>query len=194
MGTRLQTALLTLQEIAAGGVVVSTEKGILYNASACKIWIRFGRRATTALTAAINFRVEISPDTTGNRWQPVTTLSTQLGSSVATEAVNGVVAAGATVITVASTTGLVAGDVIYFEHTTPANSEWARIKAISVDTSVTVEEAIINTQTGATLFDQAEIYAPVSVDLKGVSRVRVVCDGSGGGQAYAVEAIMEEWG
>jgi len=119
-----------------------------------------------------------------------------LGSSVADQAVNGTVAAGATVITIADTTGFVAGDVIFIEHTTPANSEWARIKSISAGVSVTIEEALINAQTGATVFDQAEIYAPVSVDLKGLAgagRVRVVADGSGGGQAFAVEAIMVEW-
>ena len=197
MGSRLQTELLALQEIAASGVVISTEKLVLHDASACKIWIRFGRRAATALTASISFRVEISPDTTGNRWEPVTTLSTQLGASVADQIVNGAVAIGATVITLADTTGFIAGDVIYMEHTTPANSEWGRIKSISGAVSVTLEEAIINAQTGSTLFDQAEIYSPVSVDLKGlagVGRVRVVADGSGGGQAFACEAIMVEWG
>lgn len=196
MGNRLKTSLLSLQEIAANGVVVGTAKGIMHDASACKIWIRFGRRAATALTASINFRVETSPDSSGNTWNPHVTLSTQLGASVADQAVNGTVAAGATVITMADTTGFVAGDIIYIENSTVANSEWARIKSISAGVSVTVEEALINAQTGSTVFDQAEIYAPVSVDLKGLAgagRIRVVVDGSGGGQAFAVEAIMVEW-
>jgi len=196
MGNRLKTSLLTLQEVAAGGVVISTEQGILHDASACKIWIKFGRRAATALTASINFRVETSPDSSGNTWNTHTTLSTQLGASVADQIVNGTVAAGATVITLADTTGFVAGDVIFIENTTPANSEWARIKSISGGVSVTIEEALINAQTGATVFDQAEIYNVISIDLKGLAgngRIRVVSDGSGGGQAYAVEAIMVEW-
>jgi len=196
MGNRLETALLTLQEVAADGVVISTEKGIMHDASACKIWIKFGRRAATALTASINFRVETSPDSSGNTWNTHTILSTQLGASVADQVVNGAVAAGATVITLADTTGFVAGDVIFIENATPANSEWARIKSISGGVSVTIEEALINAQTGATVFDQAEIYNVVSIDLKGLAgngRIRVVSDGSGGGQAYAVEAIMVEW-
>ena len=194
MGYNIQESLLELQEIASGGVVVPTATGIPLTAFGCKIWLRFGRRSASALTAPIDFRVEVSPDNSGNRWDLVHTHSTQPGSSVATEAVSGTVAAGSTVITVASTTGLVAGDVIFFEHTTPANSEWARIESISVNTSVTVEEAIINAQTGATIFDQAEIPAAISIDLKGVLRIRVVADGSRGGQAFACEAIGMIWG
>lgn len=194
MPRNTETTLLTLQEIASGGVVVGTAREVPITVTDCKIHIRFGRRAATALTAAINFRIEVSPDMTGNRWNPVSVLSTQLGSSVADQIVNGTVAAGATVITMTATAGFVAGDVIFCEHTTPANSEWGRIKSISANVSVTIEEALANAQTGATVYDQAEIYAPVHVNLRGVRRIRVVADGSGGGQAFAVEATMVEWG
>lgn len=203
MGSRLKTELLELQEIASGGVVIGTAKGLMPGARGCKIWVKFGRRAATALTASINFRVEISYDNAGNTWNTVKTLSTQLGSSVADQIVNGAVVAGATVITMASTTGFVPGDVIFIENTTPAKSEWARIKSISSNVSVTIEEGLANIQTGATVFDQAEIYNAFSVDLSGLAdgdnpgsgsgRIRVVADGSGGGQAFACEAIMVEW-
>ncbi|KKN07935.1 hypothetical protein LCGC14_1061890 [marine sediment metagenome] len=203
MGSRLKTALLSLQEIAAGVVVMGTPKGIMFDASGAKIWVRFGRRAATALTASINFRIEISPDSSGNTWETVKELSTQLGSSVADQIVNGTVAIGATVITLADTTGFVAGDDIFIENTVPANSEWAKIKSISGGVSVTIEEALINAQTGSTVFDQAERYTAFSVDLKGLAvgnnsdsgsgRIRAVADGSGGGQAFACEVIMVEW-
>jgi len=200
MGNRLRTEMLALQEVAAGGVVMGTPKGIMHHASAAEFWIRFGRRAATALTASINFRVEMSPDISGNTWETVKTFSTQLGASVADQIVNGTVAAGATVITLADTTGFVAGDDIFIEHTTPANSEWAKIKSISANVSVTIEEALINTQTGSTVFDQAERYDVFRVNLHALrpasgsyGRIRVVADGSGGGQAFACEAIMVEW-
>lgn len=203
MGSRLKTELLELQEIASGGVVVGTPKGIMPGARGCKIWVKFGRRAAAALTASINFRVEISYDNSGNTWNTVKTLSTQLGDSVADQIVNGTVAAGATVITLGDTTGFITGDVIFIENTTPADSEWARIKSVNGGVSVTIEEALANAQTGSTVFDQAEIYNAISVDLSGLAdgdnpgsgsgRIRVVADGSGGGQAFACEAIMVEW-
>ncbi len=189
-----QTSLLTLQEIASGGVVVGTPRPIKITVTDGKISLRIGRRSATAFTAAVNFRIETSPDVSGNRWNPDHIHATQLGSSVADQVVNGTVAAGATVITMASTTGFIAGDDIFCEHTTPGNSEWARVKSISADVSVTIEEALAKAQTGSTIYDQAEIPAPIHINLRGVRRIRVVADGSGGGQPFAVEAIMLEWG
>ena len=186
-----QTNLLTLQELASGEVAIGTLN--IDGMDGCKVYIRMGRLATTAFTAAVNFRVEVSPDNSGNRWEPVTILSTQLGTSVADQAVNGTVAAGARIITMASTTGFVVGDVVYFDNTTVLNSEWGRIKAVAANVSVTLEDVLANAQTGATVYDQAEIYAPVSVDLRGAKRIRVVADGAGGGQAFAVEAKMLAW-
>lgn len=203
MGSRVKTELLELQEIAADTVFIGTPKGIMHGASACEVEIRFGRRAAAALTASINFRVETSFDSTGKAWKTVKTFSTQLGASVADQIVNGTVAAGATVITLADTTGFVVGDVIFIENTVPANSEWARIKSVNGGVSVTIEEGLANAQTGSTVFDQAELYTPLAVNLKPLAkgtnpgsdfgRIRVVADGSGGGQAFACEAIMVEW-
>lgn len=203
MGNRLKTELLELQEIASGGVVIGTAKGLMPGASAAEIRVRFGRRAAAALTASINFRIETSPDSSGSTWDTVRTLSTQPGDSVADQIVNGTVAAGATVITLADTTGFVIGDTIFIENTTPANSEWARIKAVSGGVSVTIEEGLAKAQTGSTVFDQAELYTPFAVNLKPLvkgnnpgsdfGRIRVVADGAGGGQAFACEAIMVEW-
>lgn len=197
---RRRIELLELQEIAAGGVVMGSPKGLMPDASACTIGVRFGRRAATPLTASIKFRIEISPESSGNTWWTVKTFETQLGSSVADQIVNGTVAAGATVITLADTTGFVRGDVIFIENTTPADSEWARIKSINGGVSVTIEEALTNAQTGSTVFDQAELYDAFAVSLKSLApasethgRIRVVADGSGGGQAFACEAIMVEW-
>jgi hypothetical protein len=185
-------SLLSLQELASGEVAM--EELNIDGMDGCVVAIRMGRLATTAFTAAVNFRVEVSPDNSGNRWNSVQTLSTQLGSSVADEAVSGTVAAGVRVVTVASTTGLAVGDVVYFDNSTVANSEWGRIKSIVTDTSITLEDLLANAQTGATIYDQAEIYAPVPVDLRGLRRIRVVADGSGGGQAFAVEARIRVWG
>jgi hypothetical protein len=102
--------------------------------------------------------------------------------------VSGTVAAGATAITVASTTNLAAGDLIFIDNGTIGNSEWARIKSISLNTSVTVEDALVNAATGCTIYDSAEIYAPVAIP-EGAARIRCVVDGSLFTQAFAVQAL-----
>lgn len=96
---------------------------------------------------------------------------------------------GTKVITVASTTNLTAGDIIYIDNGTIANSEWGRIKSISGNVSVTIEDNLVNAQTGATIYDSAEIYSPVAIP-EGSLRVRVVADGSGYTQAFAIEATL----
>ena len=53
--------------------------------------------------------------------------------------------------------------------------------------SVTVEDALVNAATSCTLYDSAEIYAPVAIP-EGASRIRCVVDASAFTQACAVEA------
>ena len=102
---------------------------------------------------------------------------------------SGTVSAGTNIITVASTTNLVAGDIIFIDNTTIGNSEWGRIKSIVANTSVTIEDNLANAQTGATIYDQAEMYA-AQFDLTAVTRIRVVADGRNTGQAVAAEVFM----
>ena len=150
---------------------------------------RFGRRAVTAAGAGANIRIEVSRATTGNNtWFPLATFTSDFALAEG-EAVSGTVAAGATVITVVSTTNLVAGDIIFIDNGTIANSEWARIKSIVANVSVTIEDALVNAQTGSTLYDLAEIYSPVSIP-EGVMRIRAVDDGSLFTQAHAVEVSL----
>jgi len=153
-----------------------------------KIYCRLGRIVTTAFTAGVKFRVEFSPVESGNEWYPEYTDTTQVGASVADEAVSGTVLANQNVIAMASTTGFVVGDDVYIDNPTTAKSEFGKIKVVTVDTSVTLEDNLENAQTGATVRDQAVVFAPIPVDLIGVKRLRVVVDGSGGGQNFAAEA------
>lgn len=185
---KVESELLELQEVTSTPRVVIGEADVKKYMQA-EVHIRFGRLTTSAFTAGVNFRIETSPEAAGNLWNPVTEFTSQLGSSVATEAVNGTCAAGQKVIPMASTTGFVAGDKIYTDNTTPANSEFGRVKTISGNTSITQEDNLVNAQTGSTVFDQAEIYAPVQVDVSAALRLRVVADGSGTGQNFATQAI-----
>lgn len=155
-----------------------------------KLYIRLGRLATSAFTAGVKFRVQVSPDESGNKWLPVTTPASQLGSSVAEEAVNGACLADQADVPMASTTGFVVGDDVYIDNPTTADSEFGIVTTVDSNVSVTLMDNLENVQTGATVRDQAEIYAPVQVDLDGMKRIRCVVDGSGAGQNFAAEIIL----
>jgi hypothetical protein len=182
------TSLLSLQSVASNTVVISSAQDVSTKLAAT-VFIHFGRRAATALTEGMEFRVEASSKSSGDgHWYPLAVFKTAIAASE-TEAVSGTVSSGTNVITVASTTNLVAGDLIYIDNGTIANSEWGRIKSIATNTSVTIEDNLVNAQTSSTIYDQAEFFA-AQLDLTAVGRLRLVADGRNTGQAVAVEAHM----
>lgn len=182
------TSVLSLQSVASNSVVISSVIDVATKLAA-SIFIHFGRRATTALTEGMEFRVEASSKSSGDgHWYPLATFKTAV-TAAESEAVSGTVSSGTNVITVASTTNLVAGDMIFIDNGTIANSEWGRIKSIVTNTSVTIEDNLVNAQTGATIYDQAEMFV-AQLDLTAVARIRLVADGRNTGQAVAVEADM----
>jgi hypothetical protein len=151
-------------------------------------FLRFGRRSATAAGAGVNIRLEGSFATSGdNTWIPLAIYTTNFAACEA-EAVSGTVNAGTNVITVASTTNLTAGDVIFIDNGTIANSEWGRIKSIVSNTSVTIEDNLVNAQTGSTLYDSAEMTA-WQIDLSNIVRIRLVADGSLYTQAFALQCL-----
>jgi hypothetical protein len=180
------TAVLSLQSLASNSVVISSVVDVTTKFAAT-VFLHFGRRATTALTEGIEFRVEASSKSSANgHWYPIVSFKTATAAAES-EAVSGTVSAGTNVVTVASTTNLVAGDLIYIDNGTIGNSEWGRIKSISTNTSVTIEDNLVNAQTGATIYDQAEMYV-AQLDLSAIGRLRIVADGRNSGQAVAIEA------
>jgi hypothetical protein len=181
----IQSALITLQEIAAATVIIGSELDVS-SKFAVQVFIHFGRLATTALTVGVNFRLEGSAKASGDgHWFPLFLVTTDIATAE-TEAVSGTVAAGQNVITVAATANLAAGDIIYLDNGTVANSEWGRIKSIVANTSVTIEDNLVNAQTSSTIYDQGQIITAL-VDLGAVKRIRMVVDNSGSGQAIAAE-------
>jgi hypothetical protein len=187
--TKSYTTLLALQSLASNSVVASAAQDVSTKLAAT-VFLHFGRRAAAALTEGVEFRVEGSSKASGNgHWFPLAAFKTALATSEA-EAVTGTVSAGTNVVTVASTTNLVAGDIVYIDNTTIGNSEWGRIKSVNANVSITLEDNLVNAQTGATVYDQAEIFPGVQIDLTAVGRIRVVADGRNTGQAVAVEVLM----
>lgn len=182
------TTLLSLQSLASNTVVISSALDVSGKFAAW-VTIHFGRRATTALTDGVEFRIEGSSKSSGDgHWHVLQAFKTLIALAE-TEAVSGTVAAGTNVITVAATANLVRGDMIYLDNSTIANSEWGRIKSVSANVSVTIEDNLVNAQTGSTIFDQGEMFNAL-LDLSAVTRLRLVADGSGTGQAVAIEAFI----
>src|SRR5438128_1315695 len=113
------SSLLTLQSIAANSVIISGAIDVSTKYAAF-IGIHFGRRTASALTAGAKMRVEGSVKSSGDGfWFPLVEFQSMVAAAEA-EAVSGTVGAGTNVITVASTTNLTAGDLIYIDNPTIA--------------------------------------------------------------------------
>src|SRR5215203_4124664 len=142
--------LLALQSVASNTVLISSAVDVSTKIAAA-FFIHFGRRTASALTEGMEFRLEASAKSSGNgHWFPLFAVKTNT-TAAESEAVTSTVSSGTNVITVASTTNLVAGDAIYIDNGTIANSEFGRIKSIVANTSVTIEDNLVNAQTGATI-------------------------------------------
>lgn len=177
--------LFALASTAASSVALATPLDVSTKLGGL-LYVRFGRRSATAAGAGVNIRLEASHHASlDNSWYPFFNWTTAFAACEA-EAVSGTVNAGTNVITVASTTNLVAGGLIFIDNGTIVNSEWGRIKSIVASTSVTIEDNLVNAQTGATLYNSAEIYPPVEIPA-GAMRIRAVLDGSLFTQAFACE-------
>lgn len=178
--------LFALASTAASSVALSSALDVS-TAMGGLVYVRFGRRSATAAGAGVNIRLEASHATSGdNSWYPFAQYVTAFAACEA-EALTGTVAAAQAALTLASTTNLTAGDLIFIDNGTIANSEWGRIKSIVANTSVTIEDNLVNAQTGATIYDAAEIYTPAEIPA-GAMRIRLVADGSLFTQAFALEA------
>ncbi len=180
------TSVLSLQSVAASTVLLGSAIDVSTKIAA-SIFIHFGRRVATASTAGARIRIEASSKSSADgHWYPLAMFETNF-AAVESEAVSGTVNAGTNVITVASTTNLAANDIIYIDNGTIANSEWGRIKSVSTNVSVTIEDNLVNAQTGATIYDGAEVFV-ANLNLQSVGRIRVVVDGSSFTQAFAIES------
>ena len=134
--------------------------------------------ALSTETAHTGSKIEIqtSGNTSGDEdWTTYKTLFSPTGTANS-EVTSGTETAGATVIECASTTGYVADETrwIFFEHTTPANSEMALLVSAVSNTSVTLQDGITNDQTAGTMFNIAQNY---TVPLPfAANRFRIIYD------------------
>lgn len=189
------TSLLSLQSVAANTVALGSATDVS-SKLAGTVFIHFGRRSATALTEACQIRVEGSAKSSGDGfWFPLATFLTQTAGPTQ-QSVNGTCASGQNVVAMTSTTGMSAdwaatspiGNIVYIDNSTIANSEWGRVKLVTSNTSITIEDNLLNAQTGSTVWPSAEVFMAM-LDFTAVGRIRVVAYNNAG-VAIAIEAHL----
>jgi hypothetical protein len=186
--TKTRTELITLQELtAAPRVALGTAHDVATKVAA-DFYVRIARSVATALTAAVAFRFEGSPDTSGDNWYEIAqrVASSIVAANSTTVASGGGV--GSSSVTLTSGTGYARGDLAFFKNGTLANSEFRRVAAVATNT-ITLEEPLANDQSAATVLNKAEQWR-VPASLWGVRRARVVVDGSGAGQNFIAHGVI----
>jgi hypothetical protein len=178
----VQTELKGITNVSAAAQSVSS----VFTASthlAATIFIDIAPEATN--TPGTELRIEVSQKDSGDdTWVTLTPfLSTK--NTVNSNAVDGTEAAGSTVIDETTTTGIAAGQIIFFKNSTIGNSEWAKIVAFTASTSFTLQDGLTNAQTGSTWYNQAERFV-AQIDLTAIKRFRVVCNNNFGASSVAV--------
>ena len=179
--------LIATQALSASTVLKSPELDVSTKLAAT-IFVAFGRYTIGTPAAAANIRIEGTPDASGDRrWRPLVSLASGITAAVSEAIVTA--AADQNVLLVASTTGFVVGDtVLCSDAGTPANSQFGRVKAISANVSITLEDNLTNAMTGKEVYDQADIFPPVLIDCLALKRLRVIVDAAGHDVASMVEA------
>jgi hypothetical protein len=185
-----ETVLYAIASTASNSVSVGSALDVS-SYYACLLRIRVGRGTGTAFTTAPIIRIEGTAESggaqTANQWTVLAQFQTNVGASIGAQAVSGTEAAGQTVVTLAAGTNFGGGDYVFFENGTLANSEFSRVVSIAT-ADLTLEEGLVNAQTGGNCRDQAEQFQ-CSLELLGINRLRVVVDGRATGQAVIVEVM-----
>ena len=175
----IQTPLLAITLVAANAQQLSSVLA-LTNVKKVAILIDHGRTATTAfVVAGTEYRVEVSQEATGNdTWRTIA--SAVCGIAAATETTaDGNEAVGESVIDIGANTPAV-NDILFWEHTTLANSEWMKVVAISGGVDFTMLDALTNSQLAAQkIYNKGEQYA-LLLDVEAYTRLRVVVNNNNG--------------
>ncbi len=129
----------------------------------------------TANTNPGRFLVQISGSSSGNEdWATIhefdaITTTPNDETMTATEPI------GETALTVASTGGFAANDILYIQDVgTVADGEWGRCREINTDTTIDLVDGLTNAKDSADhIWNDGDIFVTI-LDLTSVGRVRVV--------------------
>lgn len=186
---------IALQEVTASPFVVVGSDLNVAGKRVATFFVCIGRIETDAFTASV--QILIQGKFADGKYGTIYTLSSGVTAAV-TEALAATAAAGQKVLEVADLTGFTTvGTNIYINDVTPANSEFRTIvltavaggnDTITLRTNLELEH--LNT---SDIWTQADIFAPVPIDVELYDAVRVLVDGSGALQTFAVEVLYNTY-
>lgn len=145
---------------------------------AALLFLYHGYVEATADTNPGKFLVQVRPDagdgTATEHWITAVELAAK-GTTPDTEAMTATEPVGETVMAVASTAGFVVEDLLYIQDTgTLADSEWAKLRSLVTNTSLTLIDGLTNQKDSAdVIWNDASTFI-VPLNLNGCESFRVV--------------------
>lgn len=131
----------------------------------------------TADTNPGKFKVQIRPDagdgSVNEHWVTIAEFAVK-GTTPDTEAMTATEPVGETTLAVASTTGFVAEDDLYVQHTSLASSEWAECQEVVTNTSILLLDGLTTEQTSSSVIWNDASRFVASFDLNANESYRVV--------------------
>jgi hypothetical protein len=168
------TSLLTHQAVTHPDTVKGSATDVSTKMGATVFLFHASVEAAANTNSGI-FRIEGSASGSGDEdWVPLYQVAATV-STADTEAMTATEPSGETVLACASTTGFVAGDVLYIQDTgTLADSEWARCQEIVSNTSINLVDGLTTGKDSSdVIWNDADTWA-IYIDLSAITRVRVV--------------------
>ena len=184
------TAVLTHQAITHPDTVKGSAQDVSTKLAATIVMWHSSVEAT-ANTNPGSFFVQVSASSSGDEdWATVAQFTVN-ATTADTEAMTATEPIAETVMAVSSTTGFVAGDLLYLQNSTVGNGEWAQCQEIVTNTSINLIDGLTNQQTNtSTIWNDANVFT-CQLDLTAVGRLRVVFQHEGAtGANCHVKAIM----
>lgn len=185
------TSLLTHQAVTHPDTVKGSATDVSTKIAATVFLFHASVEAAANTNSGI-FRIEGSASASGDEdWVPLYQVAATV-STADTEAMTATEPSGETVLACASTTGFVAGDLLYIQDTgTLADSEWARCQEIVANTSINLVDGLTNGKDSSdVIWNDADTWA-IGLDLSSVTRIRVVFQHEGAtGANCHVKATM----
>lgn len=175
----IQTELLAITSVAANAQQKSSELS-LADIRKVAIMINHGRTATTAfVVAGTEYRIEVSEKASGDdTWNTLASVVAEITAASEITADAGE-AAGQTLIEIGTTTPAV-NDIVFWQNTTLANSEWGKVVAIVASTSFTLLDGLTNAQTTDYKIYNKGMTTVLVLDVEAFSRLRVVVNNNNG--------------
>lgn len=141
------------------------------------LFLFHGYVEATADTNPGRFLIQVRPDpgngSVNEHWITVMEMISK-GTTPDDENMTATEPVGETVLACASTTGFAVNDPIYIQNTTLADSEFAQVRSIQTNTSLTIVEGLTVQQTNTSKIFNDATLAIFWLDLTAISSYRVI--------------------